>query len=301
MRSRSTPDPSFCVHSSSKCHYFTRSHVTLSRINSSKSKELHGLPSPTELNMPEAPTHHLDTRRDFNECHFLCATVQLKRIRLRNTVSGDMSSNETFNAECLSCVGKGMYWTSHFNDILSGCANPNDNGNCFSRRDDIKCARVQEEEDCDEICSKFAGKVDECSTTRCRLDTQYHCYPVPPEIWVPILCGIVWMVNMISVLIFVQKRGHNPFPKYVLLCLFFGPLVWPYLLCSMNTASVNGGAEAKLKTLACGPTTPHTQDYYGRPPPIGGQPPIFGGHAPPFGYPPPYGQVMQPLLYTIQE
>ena len=65
----------------------------------------------------------------------------------------------------------------------------------------------------------------------------------------------------------------------------------------MNTASDNGKAEAKIETLACGQTTPHTQDYYGRPPPIGGQPPIFGGHAPSFGYPPPYGQVMQPVLY----
>jgi hypothetical protein len=228
-----------------------------------------------------------------------------------------MSSNETFNAECLSCVGKGQYWTStsHFADLLSGCAQPNDNGRCFGQRRDIKCARVQNEDerDCNEICSKFAGSVDECSTSRCRLDTQFHCYddPVSLEVWVPIVCGVVWLANMIFVLNFVQRKGQKPFPKYVLLCLFLGPFVWPWVLYSTRHMSTvadstddGGSAEATMATIEqlaygrMGRTTAHGQppDHYGRSLHIG-QPPSFSGHALPLGNLPPYSQGMQPALY----
>jgi hypothetical protein len=204
-----------------------------------------------------------------------------------------MSSNETFNEDCLSCVGKGRFWVPPVEGIPAAMRCPlrlGDTGTCVGKRTDIKClpSQVDSVEGCEQrqACNSFADIVYRCSVTVCRLEGKEPCNEVAIEVWLPVVCAILWLVNMIIVWKFLSARGQKPFPKYVALCFFFGPLVWPYVL-YVTRMSTSSNQEAKIEELANGQTQPHGQALEPR------------DQLPPYGQPTftTYGQVLQPAPY----
>lgn len=220
-----------------------------------------------------------------------------------------MSANETFNADCLLCVGKGQFWVPPVGSIPDPAGmrcplNLGDAGTCVGKRSDITClpSRVNSEAEnnqyCNQdprgVCNSFADTVSRCSVTVCRLEGKQRCEKAPLDVWLPIVCAVVWLVNMIIVWKFVSARGHKPFPKYVALCFFFGPLVWPYVLYVTRMSASSNQQVAKIEELAQGQTQPHAQaPPYGQPTfnPYGQYlQPAHGGPTVPYGQPQPYGQ-----------
>ena len=172
-----------------------------------------------------------------------------------------MSSNETFNADCLSCVEKGQFWVPPLGGIPAGMRCPpslGDAGTCVGKRSDISClpSKVSSEAGTEQycgqdggVCNSFADTVTRCSVTVCRLEGKQRCDNVAFGVWLPIVCAILWLVNMIIVWKFLSARGKKPFPKYVALCFFFGPLVWPYILyvTRMSASSNQEGTTTKIQ------------------------------------------------------
>jgi hypothetical protein len=215
-----------------------------------------------------------------------------------------MSANETFNADCLSCVGKGQFWVPPVGSVPAGMRCPltlGDAGTCVGKRSDITClpsgvnSEAGTRQFCEQgACNSFADTVNRCSVTVCRLEGKPRCDTVPLGVWLPIVCAALWLVNMILVWKFVSARGHKPFPKYVALCFFFGPLVWPYVLYVTRISASSNQQVAKIEELANGQTQPHAQaSPYGQPAfnPYGqGLQPAHGGSTVPYGQPQPDGQ-----------